>query len=774
MHRLLADAGHDTPLEKASDAVYRALPACCHYRELKNALFDGSGTPAAPGLPRIRGVVLEENSKGMFIPLPGASVIWLGTQNGTLSDSSGVFTIAHPEGQDQLVVSYAGYRSDTLRISGNPELKIILATNRQLGEVTVFSKMRSTYVSGLSAVRTQVMTEKELFKAACCNLSESFETNPSVDVSYNDAVTGSKQIQLLGLSGNYTQLTLENLPGPRGLATPLGLSFVPGPWVESIQLNKGTGSVVNGFESIAGQINVELKKPEKTERLYANAYINNMGKTDLNLVLAQAVGKKWHTALLLHDDFLANRNIDFNKDGFRDWPTGNQFSALNRWKYDNGKGWMLQFGIKFLQDNRTGGETAFDPDKHRYTVERYGLGIQTDRVEGFIKTGYVFPQKKYKSIGLQLSAFQHREQAYYGRTVYDAEQKNAYANLIYQSIIGNSNHKFRTGISFSADRYTEQFNHLPFARVEQVPGGFFEYTFTPVNTFSLVAGIRADHNNLYGWFGTPRLHLRYEPIKGTTLRISAGRGQRTANIFAENRAVFVSSRQVSILGTSEGKAYGLDPEIAWNKGISVDQKLRLFHRDATLSLDYFRNDFRRQVVTDLENVRTVQFYNLQGKSFSNSFQAELNMLPLSKLELRLAYRFFDVRTTYTAGLLEKPFTAKHRAFLNLAWDHKGWKMDFTLNYTGAKRIPSVAGNPVEYHLPAYSPDYLYMNAQVSRQTGKKHPVEWYIGTENLGNFYQRNAILAAAQPFGPYFDASMIWGPVGGRLLYAGFRYKLK
>lgn len=788
----IADAGHDTQKKKAKDNVYSELPECCLYRDgtmeeliQKNAeQADTVSKIAADLLSKeapvttdrqlIKGVVLEADNKGNFHALQGASVIWLGTNHGTITDSSGVFKIAaHAAGQ-QLVISYTGYKSDTIVIQPADELKIILASNQQLGEVRVASRQRSTYLSSISPIRTQIMTERELFKAACCNLSESFETNPSVDVSYNDAVTGSKQIQLLGLSGNYTQLTVENLPGPRGIATPLGLSFIAGPWVESIQLSKGVGSVVNGYESIAGQINIELKKPEKAERLYLNGYINNMGKTDLNLNLTQQIGKKWSTALLLHDDFLTNTTIDFNKDGYRDLPTGNLFSAINRWKYEDGKGFLTQFGFKLLTDSKTGGETAFNPKEDKFTTNSYGLGIETKRYEGFAKIGYVFPEKKYKSIGLQLSVFDHQQDSYFGMTTYEASQQNIYANLIYQSIIGTTAHKFRTGVSFTSDKYNEEFKNSNYKRTEAVPGGFFEYTFSPVDHFNIVAGIRADHNSLFGWFATPRLHLRYEPVKGTTIRASVGRGQRTANIFAENMSVLVSSRNVNILSAAAGKAYGLDPETAWNKGITLDQKFKLLGRDALFSIDFFRNDFQNQVVVDLENAREVKFYNLDGKSFSNSFQAEVQVEPAHKLELRLAYRFFDVRSTYNSQLLQKPFTAKHRAFANIAYELKGWKFDYTVNYNGAKRIPATAANPLQYQLRNYSPSFVLMNAQVSKTVGKKHPIDFYIGGENLTNYFQRDVIVAADQPFGPYFDASLVWGPVSGNLFYTGFRFKIK
>jgi outer membrane receptor for ferrienterochelin and colicin len=618
------------------------------------------------------------------------------------------------------------------------------------------------------------MSERELYKAACCNLSESFETNPSVDVSYNDAVTGSKQIQLLGLSGNYTQLTVENLPGPRGIATSLGLNSIAGTWVESIQLTKGIGSVANGYESIAGQINVELKKPENSERLYANAHINDFGKTDFNLNISQKLGKNWSTGLLLHDDFLSNRQLDFNKDGFRDLPTGNQFSAINRWKYDNGKGFLTQFGIKALNDTRTGGEIAFKPSADKYTTNHYGLGINTKRYEAFAKIGYVFPEKKYKSIGLQLSGFDHRQDSYFGLTNYNAWQQNFYANLIYQSIIGTTIHKFRTGVSFLYDRYNENLKSLQYGRREIVPGAFFEYTFTPSEKLSIVAGLRGDHNSLFGFFLTPRLHVRYEPVPGTTIRLSAGRGQRTANIFAENTGVFASSRQIYIITSNAGKAYGLDAEVAWNKGISIDQKLRLFQRDALLSIDFFRNDFTNQVVVDLEDPGEIRFYNLQGKSYSNSLQAELHVEPLKKLELRLAYRYFDVKTTYNGKLLQRPLTATNRAFSNLAYTINGWKFDYTINYNSRKRIPGTASNPAQYQRVNYSPSYFLMNSQVSKTIGKKHPMDFYIGVENLTNYFQKDVIIAADQPFSQYFDASIVWGAITGRMFYLGWRYKIK
>ena len=770
--------GHDLVGKKAKDIIYKDLPECCHYRTMQ---FDVKvETNAAANIltnadsikknsPHVKGVVLQTGFSGKFEPLTNASVYWLGTNIGVLTDSFGVFDIPINSSTQRLVVSFVGYKADTISIINTKDVKIFLANKSQLNEVTVFSKLSTTYIPYLNTIHTQVMTGNELLKAACCNLSESFETNPSVDVSYNDAVTGSKQIQLLGLSGNYTQLTVENLPGPRGLATPLGLNSIAGPWIESIQLTKGVGSVANGYESIAGQINVELKKPENSEKLLANIYINDFGKTDLNLNLSTKINSNWSTGLLLHDNFLNNKSLDFNKDGFRDLPTGNQLSLINRYKFDNSKGVLAQFGVKVMKDDKIGGQVAFNPAIDKMMTNHYGLGIQTERYELFGKLGYVFPQQKFKSIGLQFAAIDHAQNSYFGLTTYNAKQQSFYGNLIYQSIINSTIHKFRTGFSFQYDHYNEDFKLINYTRKETVPGAFFEYTFTPNEKISFVAGIRADDNNITGAFVTPRLNIRYEPISGTVIRFSGGRGQRMANIFAENNSVLVSARQVNIT-----TAYGLLPEIAWNKGISIDQKFKLFKNNASLGFDYFRNDFTNQVVVDLENTRQVNFYNLKGKSYSNSLQLELNVIPIKRLDVKVAYRYFDVKQTYNGQLLERPYISKNRAFVSADYATANkWKFNYTVTFNGAKRITPTSMNPIPYQLESYSPNFILMNTQVTKTFDQKFPMDIYVGVENLGNFFQQHPIVAADKPFSTYFDSSMIWGPTTGRMLYMGWRIKI-
>ncbi len=765
LHELIAKAGHDTELKKGSDKVYNKLPSCCKYRVPASESTNHHAS--------IKGVVLEEDSKGNFKPLIAATVKLLNSNDVVATDNDGVFSVTPAADSSLIVVSYSGYQPDTILVANQKQVTIVLAANNKLKDVTITASQRGMYASTYSAIKTLMVNEKELFKAACCNLSESFETNPSVDVSYSDGITGSKQIQMLGLSGNYTQLTVENMPGPRGLAMSNGLSFIPGTWIESLQLTKGTGSVANGYESIAGQINIEEKKPEKSESLYANIYVNETGKTDANLNLITKVNNKWCTALLLHNDYMGNKTVDMNNDGFRDMTYGNLFTFMNRWKYDNGKGLMGQIGVRMLWDNKTGGSLAFNPAVNKADTTHYGLGLKTDRYEAFAKLGYVFPKKKYKSIGFQVAAFRHQQDDYFGLKNYSGKQDNFYSNLIYQSIIGSTIHKFRAGLSFLYDDYQELLDTSHFKRKEIVPGAFAEYTYIPNDKFSVVAGIRADNNSMFGSFVTPRLHVRYQPFSKTTIRLSGGSGTRTANVIAENLGMLASSRSIIFPVNHINSNYDFKPEQAWNEGISIDQKLKLFNKDATFSVEYFRTDFTHQVVVDVyQSAKTVSFYNLNGASYSNAFQAELNFMPVSQLDVRVAYRWFDVYTNYNGMMMEKPLVAKHRAFTSLDYETRNkWKFDYTVQWLSGKQLPYLKDNPAAINFPEESGAYWQMNAQITK-SWKNFDI--YVGAENITDYKQEHLVIDATNSFGKNFDASVVWGPAYGRMFYGGIRYKIK
>ncbi len=736
----------------------------------------------------IQGVV-SDGGQTPHTPLVGATIAWVGTTLGTQTDTDGKFSIAQPPHAHKLIISFVGYQTDTVHVvAADIPLIIILQPGQQLKEVVVQGSQSGTFIDPLNPIRTERITTKELQKAACCNLSESFETNASVDVSFNDAISGTKQIQLLGLDGSYVQIQNENIPAVRGLNTLYGLNYTPGTWVSSIDVGKGAGSVVNGYESITGQINVELQKPESSDKLFVNGYLNQMGRGELNVQAAHKVGKKWHTGLLLHGSGMGKllmSQMDRNQDGFLELPMFTQLNAMNRWKMD-GKRLKIQLGIKSLYDNRRGGQMGYYDDHYKHThsyqlyhpelgdsvthtstAPVYGTQTTTRRNEVFSKIGLLFPNAPYRGLGLIVSGVNHDTQAFFGSNQYSGHENTLYTNLIYQTIIGTTNHTIRTGISYLRDHFQERYRDSSFARIESVPGVFGEYTWTIPDKFIAVAGFRTDLHNLYGSIVTPRLHLKYDLSTHTTLRASAGSGFRVPNPIAENTAVLISSRQLWV----DEK---IKPEKAWNYGLSVSHDFRLFRRYGTVVVDMYRTDFVNQLVTDLDaHPQQIHFYNLKGSSFSNSAQLEVTYQPMKRLDVKVAYKRYDVRTTINDQLRRRLLVSRDRGMVNVAYAtlKEKWKMDATLQWIGTKRLPDTHTNPTDYQRPGESPSYVVINAQLTRSFKN---LDWYIGGENLADFRQINPIIGANNPFGSYFDASMVWGPVVGRMIYSGFRLRFK
>ena len=553
-----------------------------------------------------------------------------------------------------LLCAFSSYSQDTLQA------------------IKVISKNKGLQKSSKITANTTLVTSKELLKAACCNLAESFETNPSIDVNFSDALTGTKQIKMLGLTSPYLMIAEENIPSVRGASQAYGLSFTPGTWIESIQITKGAGSVVNGYESISGQINTELIKPINNIPFFLNAYGSTDSRFELNTHFNGKISDKWSSALFVHGNARTAKN-DMNDDGFLDNPLAKQINILNRYQYYNAeKGWVSFINFRYMNDKKQTGETDFDPDTDKGTTNFWGSEINTERFDVSSKVGYVFKDMPYQSIGFQNAFNSHNQESYFGLNQYNIKQSSFYSNLIFNSIISNTMHKFATGLNFTYDKYQEFVNVNDYSRIDNSVGAFFEYTYDNDSNFSLIAGGRVDNHNRLGTFITPRLHIRYNPWEKGVLRVSAGRGKRSANIFAENQPLFASARTFDILDTN-GKIYGLDPEIAWNYGLSFNQKFIILGRSADAGFDFYKTDFTKQVVVDLytapatPGTHQVLFYNLNGKSYANSLQVDFNVELAKHLDLRTAYKYYDIQTDYLSGRSERPLQAKHRFFANLGY-----------------------------------------------------------------------------------------------------------
>ena len=711
---------------------------------------------------------------GETIPLIGANVFWLNTQIGTITDEEGKFSLPYLGTEELLVMSYIGFKSDTLSIKENRLLIQFLdeSDSESLDEVTLTKRRKAIQKSYFEAQNIIYVNSDELLKAACCNLSESFETNPSIDVNFSDALTGTKQIRMLGLTSPYLLITEENIPMVRGASQAYGLSFTPGTWIESIQITKGTGSVVNGFESIAGQINTEIKKPFSDVPFFFNLFTSANGRQEANLQGNWKINDKWSSGMFVHGNQRTEK-IDGNGDDFLDVPLTKQINVLNRWQYINSeKGWVGFGTIRLMQDQKQVGALEFNNENDRGQNRLWGSEINTNRIDASLKIGYVFPEFSFRSFGFQSAYSQHKQEAYYGFRVYDIDHQSLYTNFLYNSIIGNTKNKFKAGLNFSYDRYLETVDTFYFNRSDSSLGSFLEYSYDNLENFTLVAGVRLDIHNRLGTFVTPRLHLRYLPQVNTIIRFSLGSGRKAANIFAENQTLFGTNRQINILKNG-GSIYGLNPEKAWNYGASIRQIFNLLGSGGDITLDYYITNFTDQVVADWESEGQILFYNLEGLSRANSFQLSIDYNLSQSMSLRFAYKNYDVKTTYDSGFLQLPLQAQNRFFANFGWESKRnakqaqWRWDLTCHALGKQRLVSNQRDPAG----SYSPAYSLWNSQLTRAFSSKF--ELYAGIENLGNYKQLSPIVGVEDPFGINFDTAQIYAPIFGRMVYVGLRWNL-
>jgi len=715
----------------------------------------------------IHGTVYGIGEGNEKVPLKNARLYWLNSDRGTLTDDNGVFLLNAEKTDHYLIVSYVGYLNDTLHVhGGDVNLEIVLNRVIQTDAITVTGRSPDATISKSDMASNFTITERGLKKAACCNLAESFVTNAAADVEYSDAVTGARQIKLLGLQGIYSQLMFENMPTMRGLASSFGLAYIPGPWMQAISISKGTSSVVNGFESITGQINLDFKKPEDYNQPFFNVFAEEIGRFEANVDASYKLNDEVSTMMLLHAN-TSPYSHDYNKNGFTDHPLVNQLNFMNRWKADYGH-FETVSGAHFILENRQSGQSDYLSGINR---DAYGIDINTTRIQVFSKNGFLLDHDAISTIG-SIVTFTHQSQkSTFGRRIYDAEQNSFNANLIFDHNFINEDSeekiaKVTTGVSFQYDNLNENLDLSPNNRNETIPGVFTELSFAGIDNFVITAGFRADHHNKFGIFYTPRLHLKYDLFENTVLRASAGKGYRSSYIYAENTSILASSRNIII-------EQDLRQEEAWNYGLNAMSEFDFWGIFFTLNIDFFHTNFINQVVMDMDrDSRAIYFSNLDGQSYSNSFQIDLIIEPFAGFTASTAFRINDVKSTYNGVLMDKPLQSITKRFLNLAYTMPGesWSFDFTFDYNGKGRLPSTQNNPEEYRLGEEFPGYLLLHAQITRRFGK---FEIYVGGENLGDYIQPNPIIAYNDPFGNFFDTSMVWGPIMGRKIYMGARYTL-
>jgi outer membrane cobalamin receptor len=727
------------------------------------------------GNAQVKGVVLDDEGNPAY-----ALVYYKGTQLGTVTNAEGEFSIGIPKEANWLMVTSTGHFSDSLFIDPGlgtiREVKFNLRENSTLGTIHIDEHDGGTHINGKDPQTFQVLTEKELCKAACCSLSESFETNGSVDASFTDGITGTRQIKMLGLDGKYTQILFDNMPAVRGISSTLGLSFLPGPWINSISITKGAGSVVHGYEGVTGQINVAHKASTMKENLFVNMYASSAGRYETNILSNQVLGEKWNYQLQAHGSS-AQKLYDTNSDGFLDNPLFRNYLLRNAWQYTGEKGLRGEYGFSYGQVNTESGQINYYRNEGVVPFTPWISNSQTEHAEFTAKTGYMFDEDGHKSLGSQINIGYNKQNARYGIRLYEGVQKSARINLLFANEMAEG-YNITAGISATADDYRESLTSFVgnLNRVETAYGAFAELNANPTERLQIIAGLRQDINNLYGMLFTPRIHARYSITEKTSIKISSGKAYRSPQMVVDHLSALAGNRTWNLpTNATTEYPFGFEMEEAVNSGIVLVHNTKLFHRTATFTLDAFHTNFQNQLVADYETAGSFSLYNLSGKSFANAVQTDFTFSPIKRSEIRLAYRWLDAQTTYTEGLKERPLVAKHRVFINLAYSTKEnaksqkWNFDFTARWLGSQRLANQSDYIVASNI--YSPAYWTLNAQVSFFA--KENLEFYAGGENLTGYMIHHPIHLSENPSSEFFDASQVYGPMFGANYYVGLRWRI-
>lgn len=709
-------------------------------------------------------------------PLAGATIKWVNNTKGIIAKEDGSFVLLKNSSSSKLVASYSGYLKDTIDVDNLDTVLFILKEKNNLQEVLVIAEKAGTVQSNLSLIKTEILTSVELKKSACCDLAGCFETQSSVQPQTTNIITNAKELRILGLSGVYNQVLIDGFPMIQGLTFTYGISGIPGTLVDNIYISKGANSVLQGHESISGQINVETKKPNASEKLFANIYANSFLEKHVNLATNFKVGK-WHSLLAFHMVQPALK-IDRDKDDFLDLPLLTRYMVMNKWKIgkENEWGWSSEVAVRFLNEKRTGGQIFFNPSTHKGSTSVYGNTVTINQPEMWAKTSYRL--NDVHRLTLYTSTFHQNQQSYFGSLSYTAKQTNAFVNVQHE-VKFSETHNLKSGISLKHLQLNEDIfftdNTLArnydgnYKRNENILGFFSENTSSFLKgKLTWIVGLRVDNHNQFGWNVTPRTLLKYDPTPKLTIRANIGTGWRTVNLFSENIGLLASSRNIVFVEA-------LKPEKALNTGINITKKFEGKNASGYISMDYYRTNFQNQIFPDYDTDPTKAFIkNFTGKSISNGFQTDFFIKFYKRYEFKAGYNFLDVYRVNNNNTKEVlPFNPRHKVLTTFSYKPitNKFHADVNIHFYGQQRLPNTKSNPAAYQRPDFSKAYTTANAQL---TSIFKTLELYGGCENMFNFRQNKPINSWQNPFGPYFDISSVWGPTRGREFYMGVRWKLK
>ena len=733
---------------------------------------------------KVTGKVNYNKKDGTKEPLEYATVAWVEGKTMVNTVADGTFEIKNLKGTCTLVASFIGFTRDTIVVNGEEVLEMeLFDEDNTLASAVITARRNANYLAKGAMIKTEVITAAGLCKMACCSLAESFENSASVSVGYSDAVSGAKQIKLLGLSGAYTQMLDENRPVMRGLAAPFGLTYVPGQWLQSIQISKGPSSVTNGLEGITGQINMEHRKPTDEVPLYLNLFEGSNLRSEANIASSIQINNKLSTVIMAHATYDAKRHDD-NHDSFSDDPMSRQWSIDNRWLYVFGNNAQLRWGVKALTDTRVGGQMDYSKGMNQESTREaasrgiWGSEIRNSGISGYAKLGIPLNGESGDNIAFIADYSYYDTQNSYGLKYFDGHQNMGFFNGMYHKVL-SPKHSFTVGLSgeindiksnyrmyskdIAVDRPVQQLGNDVIGLKDNMIGAYGEYTNDNGGNLTLVTGVRVEKHSTGGWSVAPRANVKYSITDNLIFRATVGRGLRNSHIIADNLGVLSSSRKIEILEP-------IKREDAWTFGGNITQNFALWaSEESYISFDYFRSQFHNQAVIDWDlSQSAVSIYNCSGKSFTDTYQIDLSLEPIERFTTLFTFRYTNAKVTMNRSgnrapeLVNRPLTSTYKGVVNLqyATPMNKWTFDFTAQVNGPVYLPEFMGG-------GKSSVYPMLYAQITK---KFRGVDIYAGVENITDYTQDSPILDASAPFSDGFNAAMVWGPLMGRMFYIGMR----
>ncbi len=706
--------------------------------------------------------------------LDGAVVKWINTRVGTVTENGGKFVIDSDNISDKrLIVFFVGYKTDTIEVGNKDFVEVTLLNTATTNTIVVEGKVSTSFISD-ETPKTEVITQLELKHDACCDLSGCFGKNASVDVAVTDILTNTKELKVLGLEGSYTQVLIDNMPTMSGLVTKFGVTSIPGSLINRINISKGSNSVIQGYESISGIMNVLLKDYSSSEKVFVNGFLNSAFEPQFNLNATTTI-KDWNT-LFAFQTVQESKRVDDNNDGFLDVPLTRRYMLFNKWNYgslENNDKTTAIIGLKFLDERRIGGQKNFDYNQNLGSNTVYGQTINLKNGDAYLRFSHEFENENQIKVFANGGFFD--QLSYFGTTKYDATQKNFNLNVLYEFPVYKNSY-LRFGASYKYENIIEDINFLSpvsksyqgiYDKLESVPGIYSEgsFEFKELN-LSIIGGLRADFHNEYNSIFTQRFLVKYLITKNTTLRASFGTGFRTVNPLSEYPSFLASGKD--IIGLRSVK-----PEKTFNYGFDLLQYFVIGGLSGNINFDFYKTIFNNKVIPESDVIPYAYLFSNFDDAGSNVFQIESSINFLQNLDLKFAYKFIDLYYFKNGQKLEQPFNSKHRFLSGITYTYPGnsWILNFYIQWFGKQTLPSTSGYPIEFQKPDVSDSYAIMNFQFTKNF--KY-IETYFGIENILNYTQGNPIISADNPFGKYFDTSFIWGPTMGRNFYVGFRYLIK